>query len=34
MIIPANAKGKKAKEKKFNFAKDNAISALGKIIRY
>lgn len=27
-------KGKKQKEKKFNYARDNAISALGKIIRY
>jgi hypothetical protein len=32
--MSGNVKGKKAKEKKFNFARDNAISALGKIIRY
>ena len=32
--MPSGVKGKKAKEKKFNYARDNAISALGKIIRY
>lgn len=32
--MSANIKGKKQKEKKFNYAKDNAVSALGKIIRY
>ena len=32
--MPAKVKGKKQKEKKFNYARDNAVSALGKIIRY
>jgi len=32
--MPSNVKGKKQKEKKFNYARDNAISALGKIIKY
>jgi len=32
--MDSNVKGKKLKEKKYNHAKDNAISALGKIIKY
>jgi len=32
--MPANIKEKKSKAKQFNHAKDNAVSALGKIIRY
>ena len=32
--MPASIKDKKAKVKQFNHAKDNAVSALGKIIRY
>jgi len=32
--MPANIKEKKSKVKQFHHAKDNAISALGKVIRY
>ena len=32
--MPANVKEKKSKAKQFNHARDNAISALGKIIRH
>lgn len=32
--MPANIKEKKAKVKQFHHARDNAISALGKVIRY
>jgi hypothetical protein len=32
--MPAGIKDKKAKVKQFNHAKDNAVSALGKVIRY
>lgn len=32
--MPASIKEKKAKVKQFNHAKDNAVSALGKVIRY
>jgi hypothetical protein len=32
--MPANVKGKKSKEKQFYHAKDNAVSAIGKIIKY
>jgi hypothetical protein len=32
--MPAGVKGKKSKEKQFYHAKDNSVSALGKIIRY
>lgn len=32
--MPANIKEKKSKLKQFMHAKDNAVSALGKIIRY
>jgi len=32
--MPSNVKGKKQKEKKFHYARDNAIASLGKIIRY
>jgi hypothetical protein len=32
--MPTNVKNRKTKEKKFNYARDNAISALGKIIKY
>jgi len=32
--MPSNVKGKKQKEKKYHFARDNAISALGKVIMY
>jgi len=32
--MPTGVKGKKSKEKQFYHAKDNAVSALGKIIRY
>lgn len=30
----SNVKGKKTKEKQFQHAKDNAVSALGKLLRY
>lgn len=32
--MPAAIKDKKSKVKQFNHAKDNAVSALGKVIRY
>jgi hypothetical protein len=32
--MPASIKEKKHKVKQFNHAKDNAVSALGKVIRY
>jgi hypothetical protein len=32
--MPASIKEKKSKVKQFHHAKDNAISALGKVIRY
>ena len=32
--MPASVKERKTKTKQFNHAKDNAISSLGKIIRY
>lgn len=32
--MPANIKGKKSKERQFYHAKDNAVSAIGKIIKY
>jgi len=32
--MPASVKGKKQKEKKYMYAKENAIAALGKVIRY
>jgi importin-5 len=32
--MPASIKDKKAKVKQFMHAKDNAVSALGKVIRY
>lgn len=33
-LMPANVQEKKSKVKQFMHAKDNAVSALGKIIRY
>ena len=32
--MAANIKEKKSKAKQFTHAKDNAVSALGKVIRY
>lgn len=32
--MPAAIKEKKSKAKQYNHAKDNAVSALGKVIRY
>jgi len=32
--MPASIKEKKSKVKQFGHAKDNAVAALGKIIRY
>jgi hypothetical protein len=32
--MPASVKEKKSKVKQFNHARDNAVAALGKVIRY